>query len=95
MRMNLAQRITLVVATGLALFTVGEWIIESSYPGPHRVATYITSPLSWSSLTPAQTFLMWLGFIIAWTVISLAILRTPRSSRKERRSGSPSGDAPL
>lgn len=78
--LNRAQRVALVVATGVALLAIGQWL-----------SSVITSPsyvTGWTGYAPLQSVLttsrwqrgellsLWLGLIVLWTLVALVLLRT-------------------
>ena len=84
-RLNLGQRIIIVIALGGLMYWLGIWISTLSKPAAFGWVAY--APLSGSTfppiggLTPRWTLLMWAGLTLAWAGLSLAVLRSPKDSR--------------
>jgi hypothetical protein len=80
-RLGLAQRIVIVVALGLALGALGNFIVAGVEFGanfgwfgyaPLANNSFVTIN---SNLAPWQELLIWLGLTLVWAVCSILILR--------------------
>ena len=85
-RLNPGQRVVIVVGLGVALYFFGGWVTTRGIGATGWVAyaplsdTYNTpSPLG--GLHPWVRLVIWLFLILAWVVVSIALLRSPASSR--------------
>ena len=89
LRLNLGQRIVIVVGSGVGLTIFGLWATAQGSPG-HLVGWTGYAPLQSSAayrsslsltfngrLHPWVQLLIWLGLIILWTVSSVLVLRSP------------------
>lgn len=83
-RLGVAQRIILTVAPGLALAAFGAYVTTlgngGTWIGYAPTAGDVSLGPSVSDLSPWQELLVWLGLIIFWALISLAIWRPVRTS---------------
>jgi hypothetical protein len=79
-RLNMAQRVIIVIAFGVALALFGYWVAlhdvyafgwVSYTPMPTRIA----KP---RGLTFGEIILVWLGLTIAWAVVSIIVLHRPK-----------------
>jgi hypothetical protein len=84
-RLNLGQRVVLVVALGVALLVFGQWLIGFWEFGSRGFGRAAYAPLSSSSFQLPRIMLdswviliIWLILISLWMVISLFILRSHR-----------------
>jgi heme/copper-type cytochrome/quinol oxidase subunit 1 len=80
-KLNLPQRIVIVVALGLVLGVFGEWI---TLRGATSFGWVAYAPLSTSTshrngLTFGWITLVWIGLTVLWAALSVAVLRSPKS----------------
>src|SRR5579863_3788342 len=96
-RLNLSQRIVIVIGLGAALWVFGGWVMTwgTSYPGDVGWTGY--APLSTSfymppvgGMHPWVRVVIWLALIAGWVTASTFVLRTRRERSSESDS---SGDA--
>jgi hypothetical protein len=83
-RLNLGQRIVLVIALGVFVYILGFWL---SVVNKHLLTGWVAySPLTNPTtgepggLTVGQSVLVWTGLAIVWLILSLVVLRTPQKS---------------
>ena len=78
-RMNLGQRIIVIISLGMALAVGGSYIVngggDSGWVGYAPLTTAISVP----GLSPALRLVVWLGLIAIWALASVVLLRSPRS----------------
>ena len=81
-RFNLAQRIVVVVALGVAVLAFGSWVTRL---GRHASGWVAYTPLSNSATVPDLgglhswvRLVIWLVLICAWAALSVGLLRTRR-----------------
>ena len=80
-RLNLGQRIIIVVGLGGLIYWLGIWISSLNKPSAFGWVAY--APLSGSTfpptggLTPRWTVLLWAGLTLGWAALSLVVLRSP------------------
>ena len=81
-RLNLAQRLVLVIGLGFGLAFFGEWV---TIQGTHSIGWVGYAPLSGATFTPLPgglhewvKLMIWLGLTIIWTSAALILLR-PRA----------------
>jgi hypothetical protein len=77
-RMNLGQRIIVIVCLGIALTVAGSYIVDRGDTGwfgcaPLTGAVYEPGP------SPAIRLIVWLGLIAIWALASVVLLRSPRA----------------
>lgn len=90
--LNRAQRVVLVVAAGVALLAIGQWLSS--------VVTSRSFVTGWTGYAPLQSvvttsrwqrgelLLLWLGLVVLWTFVALVLLRTrDRASTTARGRG--------
>ena len=87
-RLTTAQRIVIVVATGIALAASGLYLASLGSP---RFGWYAYSPLA-SGFGPPSTglpgwvrLIIWLGLTGIWALVSVIVLRPPRPGPAEPR----------
>jgi hypothetical protein len=84
-RLNLAQRVVIVVALGVALFLFGQWLIGFWEFGSRYSGWVGYAPLGSASfqprimLHPWVVLAVWLILTAVWMFVSLFILRCPRA----------------
>jgi hypothetical protein len=79
-RLNLAQRIVLLVGLGVGLAFLGSYLVNlGSFQGWVAYAPLSDGPRpSPFGLHPWARLLIWLGLVLLWTLVSLALLRAAR-----------------
>jgi hypothetical protein len=78
-RLNLPQRIVLVVALGLAFFVFGSWVMTAGSGGGYWVGyAPLTSQVAPGGLHPWVRLLIWLALIVVWAVLAVWLLRARR-----------------
>lgn len=83
-RLNLAQRVVLVIAIGLVLAVVGRYVAGLGHHGltgwtgyaPLQAVAHQRGPHRWVRAA------VWLALLVAWAAASVSILRT-RPARSE------------
>jgi hypothetical protein len=84
-RLNLDQRIIIVIALGGLMYWLGIWISSLNKPTAFGWVAY--APLSGSTfppiggLTPRWILLLWTGLTLVWAILSMVVLRSPRRDR--------------
>ena len=88
-RFNRAQRVVAVVAFGLVLYFLGDWIVSIGTHLPYGSATYtnVSSSSIVGGLYPWVRFTIWILLIATWMGVSILLLRD-RSADKGNRSSS-------
>jgi hypothetical protein len=88
-RLNLSQRVVLVVGSGVAVYFLGAWITSL---GSHLITGWTGyAPLS-SAFVPYQgglhpwvQLVIWLILVLVWTGSSLALLKSSTPRESDRR----------
>jgi uncharacterized membrane protein YciS (DUF1049 family) len=88
-RLNLGQRVVIVVALGVVLVLVGRYLTAPvPFTGWIAYAPLTASTLpgrlfaARDGLGHIANFFVWLGLVLAWCAASLALLRTPLRQRR-------------
>lgn len=80
-RLNLAQRIVLVAGCGAALAFLGSYLTNlgtfRGWVAYAPLTSGVTGPPP-NGLHAWARLLIWLGMVLLWTLVSLALLRAPR-----------------
>jgi len=88
-KLNLPQRIIVVVGWGLALGLFGQWVTAIGQRGPFGWVAY--SPLGPNSvpsaggLHPWVRLVIWLALVAAWAAGALWVLRTDATKTRGNR----------
>ena len=85
-RVNFGQRVVVVIASGIVLYFVGQYM--TTLGNPFGVVGWVGyAPLdrayapSGYWLTPLECLFVWLGLAALWVVGSVLLLRTPNKGR--------------
>lgn len=88
-RLNLAQRIVIVVGLGAALFVFGEWAMtwgsHTSFPSGWTGYAPLISPFAAyarGGLHPWERTVIWLVLIAVWIVLGVFVMQTGKSSER-------------
>jgi hypothetical protein len=80
-RLNLAQRIVIVVATGIALAAIGVYLANRGSTGPGHFFIQASPRIGPSPGPPSWLRLItWLVLDGIWAVASVVVLRSPQGS---------------
>lgn len=93
-RLNLGQRILMVIALGGVIYFLGFWL-ETIHKQAFGWVAY--APLSGATsalgreggLTYDQSILVWIGLVVLWAVLSMVVLHTPKRSGPVTSSDQP------
>lgn len=79
MRINLPQRVVIVVGLGAAIYVFGLWAMTWGSPAPFATGWTGYAPLESTAygLQPWARLLVWLVLIAMWVVTSALVLRSP------------------
>ena len=88
-RLNLGQRILIVITLGILLYLVGAWIatLGNRFYGWVAYAPLSGAAPSPSGLTEREMILVWALLALVWCGLSLVVLRTPNRGRDEDSVG--------
>jgi heme/copper-type cytochrome/quinol oxidase subunit 1 len=92
-RLNVRQRVVLVVGLAAVLAVLGAWGINELVPTR-------TFPIGWTGYAPLQSVpvgadhallrvLLWVALIAVWVIASTLVLRTRRADPPAPRAGDP------
>lgn len=83
-RLDRPQRVVLVVGLGLAGYVLGAWLtnLHSGFTGWAAYAPLQNNSfqLSHGGMHPWVRVVIWMLFIVFWSLVSLWLLREPRSA---------------
>lgn len=81
-KLNLAQRIVIIIALGIAIVFFGEWVTSLGTPlfGLGAYAP-LTASIFWhrGRLTFGEITLIWIGLTALWAAVSMVVLRSPKA----------------
>lgn len=85
-RLNRAQRGVLVVALGLALFFLGNWVTSLGTHLPYRAVEYssINAPAVFGGFHPWVRFAIWMLLLAVWVGVSISLLSNRTTDQRRR-----------
>ena len=87
-RLNMAQRVVVVIAIGIALAVAGGYLV--SLGGGLRAGWYAYAPLQAQPTLPGMglpdwlRMIVWLGLTGIWALVSVLVLRPPKGPAAPR-----------
>jgi hypothetical protein len=75
-RLNHAQRVVIVVAFGLALYALGNWVTTLGTRLPSQAMEYssVSAPAAFGGFYPWVRFAIWMLLLAIWAAISIPVL---------------------
>ena len=85
-RLNRAQRGVVVIALGLALFLLGNWVTQLGTHLPYRAVEYssINAPTVLGGFHPWVRFAIWMLLLSVWAGISIPLLSNRITDERRR-----------
>jgi hypothetical protein len=88
-RLNLGQRVLIVITLGILLYLLGAWIatLGNRFYGWVAYTPLTGASPSPSGLTGREMILVWAFLALVWCGLSLVVLRSPSRTRDEDSAG--------